>query len=229
MAKKYSYEIKQDIYRDAWNWWNGCNRISHGINWKERVSSKIVEKISGKDEKEAFKFLIPYLRKKYIDEKDIIKDYKSYIESEFKQKFERSCEKLVRVMSKPLYRNDFTIYLTTFPRGPYNKNDGSMWFYINWHEAIRGFLHELCHFQFIHYWRENSSSPVSKLTDKEFEYLKESLTIILDEDFMPLIKAPDKGYPIYQEFRKKLRACWKEKKDFEELVKFGVESVPKYL
>jgi hypothetical protein len=110
-------------------------------------------------------------------------------------------------------------------RGPYYKPKGYVWHCIYWDDPVEGFLHELCHFQFIHYWRENKDSEVSKLTNNQFEFLKESLTIILDKDFMPIISKPDYGYDLHQNFRKELKKFWKKEKDFDKLVDFGVREI----
>lgn len=222
---KYSYKIHRNIYQDAWNWWDGCNGFSHGIDWSKSAELDVVRAIKGKSQKEAYRFLIPYLKGKYLKEKDKIEKARQNITKQFEQNFEKACNKIVTVMGKPLYRSDFRFFLTTFERAPYDPDRGYVWLCVYWTSAIHTFLHELCHFQFIHYWRENPSSPVSKLTEDKFEFLKESLTIILDDAFYTIIKKPDQGYDMHQEFRKKLIKFWKREKDFDKLVEFGVRQI----
>jgi hypothetical protein len=96
-----------------------------------------------------------------------------------------------------------------------------------WSDPLRAALHEISHFQFTHYWRENSESEVSKMSFEAFDYLKEALTIILDEDFVQdgIISAPDRGYLRHQELRKKLTEKWQETHNFDELVNFGVQEL----
>lgn len=60
---------------------------------------------------------------------------------------------------------------------------------------IDGFLHKGLHFQFTYFWRCDKESPVSKLNESEFNYLKEALTVVLDDDLKPIITVPDMGYP----------------------------------
>lgn len=225
---KYSYKIRQSIYKDAWNWWEGCNKVSHGHDWKSGVDADLLEKIYGKSQEEAFCFLLPYLKDKYAIEKRALVIRRNFFNNEFKQKFQIGCNKIAEVMNRPIYRNDFTIYLTTFRRGPYDEEKGLVWTCIYWDDPVRTFLHELCHFQFIHYWRENPKSEVSKLTNDQFEYLKESLTMILDEDFFPIIKKPDYGYDLHQDFRTDLKKFWHKNKDFDLLVEFGVKKIRDY-
>lgn len=226
---KCSYKIRKSVYNDAWNWWNACNSFSHGVTWKNQINENLANKLVGTTQKEANRVLIPFLKKVYIKEKKNLSKAKKFFEKEFVQKFEAGCDKIEKVIKQPIYRKNFIIYLTTLRRGPYYKAKGIVWICIYWDDPIRTFLHELCHFQFIHYWRENPDSEVSKLTRNQFEYLKESLTMILDEDFFPIIKKPDYGYDLHQDFRKKLKKFWKKEKDFDKLVEFGIEKVRNYL
>lgn len=225
---KYSYKIHQDIYHDAWNWWNACNNIDFGVDWKTKIDPNLYKKIFGRNRKEAFEYLIPYLKQRY-KRKNNFKKRKNFILAQFDFKFQKGCEKIVKIMGKPLYRTDYYFYLTTFERAPYNKEKGIVWLPVNWEDPIAVFLHELCHFQFIHYWRENSRSQVSKLSKEQFEFLKESLTIILDQDFFPMIKKTDKGYKIHQNFRNELTNFWLKEKDFNKLVEFGTKKITQYI
>ena len=228
-SKKYTYKITLDPEKDAWNWQEGCNSFSHGMNWGKNIPDDVLLKIRGKSEDEAYKFIFPYLKQKYIDDKEKIDASKKFIEKQFSEKFEKACQKLEEVMGKPIYRNNFTIYLTTFPRGPYNYYQGYALEYIGWVNPIMGFLHELSHFQFIHYWRNNADSKVSKLTSEQFDWLKESLTIILDDDFLPLIEFTDKGYEIHRPFRQKLYEFWKKYHNFDMLVDYGIKILPDFI
>lgn len=231
MVKKseYSYKIILNLDRDMDNWYRGCNGVGHGVVWSDRIEPELVEKIKDKSQDEAYEFLEPYLKQKYIDDKDKIGTFKLEEENIFDDKFIEACDRMVKLLGRPLYRNDFTIYLTTFPRAPYWYEKGATWMPIGWVEPIRIFLHELLHFQFIHYWQKNHDSAVSKLTNEQFEYIKESLTMVLDEDFLPLIERVDRGYEIHKEFRKKLSEFWKTNKNFDELVEFGLKKLPEFV
>ena len=220
---EYSFKIHQNIHYDAWNWWDACNNINFGTDWSSKINSQISRKIKDKSKKEAYYFLIPYLKRKYQEDK--VKEGKLYIQTELNRKFLPACEKIAKVMGRPLYRNNFHFYLTTFPSISYNKESGHILLNYNWNDPIGTFLHELCHLQFIHYWRENPKSPVSRLPKDQFENLKESLTVILDKDFSLLIKKADQGYLIHQAFRKKLSAFWKVDKSFNNLVKYGTKQI----
>lgn len=222
---KYKYVLKLDLYSDAWNWWEGCNRVSHGQDWKNKVDQSVIENIYGKSQEEANKFLIPFLKNKYKEEKKLIQDKTDFINEKFAKNFEQGCRKMEEVMGKPLYRKGFTFIITSFGRAPYDKEKGLIFLPYKWNDPMLTFLHELCHFQFIHYWRENFGSDVSKLSENQFEFLKESLTIILDKKTFPMIKKDDAGYELHKQLRRKLKTFWEKEKDFEKLVKYGCEII----
>ncbi|MDK2899125.1 MAG: hypothetical protein PWQ10_312 [Patescibacteria group bacterium] len=226
---KYNFKIILDPKKDADNWYDGCNGDSFGVDWKTRVSVDIYKNINGKSKKEALKFLIPFLDQTYIDKKQDIYNHIAFLEKIYNKKFVKACKKIVDLTGKDLYLNEFTFFITTFPRGPYNFGKGYLWEYIGWNNPIAGFMHELLHFQFHHYWRDDPNSSISKLNEYQFQYFKESLTVILDKDVVPLIEYPDKGYDVHQKFRKELHEFWKTNHNFNELVDFGFKILPNYI
>jgi len=111
---KFSYKIHQNIRQDAWNWWDACNSIDFGTDWSLKIDAQVTQKIKNKTQKQAYQFLIPYLRKKCQNEAKVLQKNKERIKKELDQKFSQACEKIVKVMGKPLYRQNFHFYLTTF-------------------------------------------------------------------------------------------------------------------
>lgn len=226
---KYNYKIILDPKKDAYNWYDGCNSEGFGVDWKTRVSADLYKNINGKPREEALKFIMPFLKQKYIDEKSAIDKHIALLEKSFDEKFTDACLKIVELTGKELYLNEFTFFITTFPRGPYNFGKGYIWDYIGWNDPVAGFMHELLHFQFHHYWRNEKDLLVSKLAEEQFQYLKESLTVILDKDLVPPMERPDAGYEIHQEFRKELYKFWTTSHNFDELVDFGLRILPDFI
>jgi hypothetical protein len=126
----------------------------------------------------------------------------------------------------------FTFYVTTFPRCPYSYDNYEIFMYNSiegfWGMPIDGFLHEGLHFQFTHYWGDNEKSPVSKLDNDNFDYLKEALTVVLDDDLKPIITQADQGYSNQAEYRKLLSKHWQKYHDFDNLVDFGLSKLNKF-
>lgn len=216
---------KQNIKKDAWNWWDACHKISYGIDWKQHIDGKLQDKIIDKTRKQAFNFLIPYLKNLY--KKKDINQKKKELQNILDQYQVEIFSRIRKVTGKKVYRKNFTCFLTTFPRAPYNYHRGYIWLPIIRPKEtfIRTFVHELLHFQTYAYWQNRC---LKKLTEEEFENLKESLTIILNEEFMDLIKWPDKGYPIHENLREALLKFWRINRNFDELVNYGIKIYPKY-
>lgn len=225
---KYTYSMKLDPEQDMFNWYDGCNCISYGVDWKKRVPEDVYININGKNRRTAQTFLRKFLSKKYIDEKEQIDRRISFLDTIYSEKFSAACNKIIELTKKELKHKHITIFATTFPRGPYNFSEGYILDYLEWNNPIAGLMHELLHFQMHHYWQNNPKSAVSKLDNDDFHFLKEALTVILDEELLPLIEFVDRGYPEHQEFRKVLHSHWKKNHDFEKLVEYGCEIITNY-
>jgi hypothetical protein len=212
--------VKQSIRKDAWNWWSACNKISYSVDWKQRIEKKLQNKLVGRTKERVFSFLIPYLRNLY--KKENINQKKKELQNILKKQQNEILKRMEKVIGKKIYRENFTCFLTTFPRAPYDYHRGYVWIPIIWPKEtyIRIFVHELLHFQTYAYWQ---TMCLKKLTMQEFEDLKEALTIVLNEEFMDLIIWPDKGYKIHENLRSKLLKFWKANKNFDELIKYGVK------
>lgn len=230
----YQYYIELNKSKDEWNWYDASRHSSvYGTNWRDYLRDYFLEQFDN------FVSLAPKQAKQAIS-KFLDGIYKNnaifYIRQEEKlgkelsSKFFELCKVLENITGHELYFKNYKIFLTTFPRSPYNSEKGWFWFNIYRDEGIADvFLHEVLHMQFHKYWRENQESLVSKLPDKNFHFLKESLTVVLDDDLKPLLKEADRGYPAHQEFRQILHENWREYHDFDKLVTFGIQKLPRFI
>ncbi|MDD4289897.1 MAG: hypothetical protein PHH83_01315 [Patescibacteria group bacterium] len=220
---KMNVGVKINTKKDAWNFWDACNKVSHGVDWKTRIDENVSKNIIGKSRKESYKFLIPYLKNYYKENKDILVKLQNQTQNIFNEKADFLFEKMQKITKRKLYRKCFTCFLTTFPRCAYDYKSGYIWFYINLsaEKCTDVFLHELLHFQFIKYFRDKID-----LDDRQFEFLKESLTVILNSEFNDLMYGEDRGYEIHQELRSKLSDYWTKTKDFDKLIDYGIKILP---
>lgn len=138
--------VKQNIRKDAWNWWNACNKISYGEDWKQRVDKKLQNKLVGRTREQSFNFLFPYLKNLYKKEK--INQKKKEIKNILSRCQEKIFSRMEKITGKKIYRENFTCFLTTFPRAPYNFSHGYVWLPIIWPKEtyIRTFVHECTKF-----------------------------------------------------------------------------------
>ena len=115
----FTIEIKLDLKKDLQNWMDGCNKISHGKNWKLGVSPEyqyIVEQLVGSDFEEAERFMHPILEKIYEEKSELILSYKNIIQKKINIHLQEACLAMEDMTGFPLYRKDFILNLTTFPR-----------------------------------------------------------------------------------------------------------------
>ncbi|HUC96204.1 MAG TPA: hypothetical protein VMR16_00880 [Candidatus Saccharimonadales bacterium] len=231
----YSYKIIYDIEKDMWNWRHGSKGSFMGINNLDSIDndtdSKVAQRIAVLTKQPAETILKPYLQAKKADPDGKLNKFIRTAEKEFQDKFTDACLILEKITGRLLVSNEFTFYVTTFPRMTVFFDSYVIYMYDStegvWGMPIDGFLHEALHFQFNHYWRQNQLSPVSKLNDDDFDKLKEALTVILDDELRPIITLPDESYSNLAYLRDPLHEYWKKYHDFDKLVDFGLDELAK--
>lgn len=232
ISAKPSYELSYNLDRDIWNWFYGANYSNNGdrhfTKKKDLDMVKRLRKI--KSLKAATPILKPFLKEKSADPNGDLMEFLDFAKVEFKEKFNSACQVMEKITNRPLSNSHFTLFVTTFPRMIVFYDDGIIFMYAKidrelWGNPIDGFLHELLHFQTDKYWRQNPGSPVSKLSEKEYFKLKESLTVILDEELKPIIELPDCSYPEFGKLRNLLHEHWKKNHNFDKLVNYGCELI----
>ncbi len=227
---KYSYKIVYDIKKDMWNWresvktsFMGKDNIDNTDNDADR---EIANKIVGLKKQSAEKILRPYLLEQNNNPNSKLNKFIKIANKDFKDKYVDACKALECITGYPMMSDKFTFCITTFPRIHYFYKECVIFMYDSiegfWGMPIDGFLHEGLHFQFTYFWRCDKESPVSKLNESEFNYLKEALTVVLDDDLKPIITVPDMGYPSQKEYRDQLYREWMENHDFNKLVDYGL-------
>jgi len=218
-----------------WNWRGALSDFRMGYNWFDNIDNekdrKIANQIVGLKKQPAELILKPYLKLKKLDENSNLNKFILIAEKEFNDKFEHACLILERITKRPMTSDEFLFYITTFPRMTCFYDKFIIYMYDSvegvWGMPIDGFLHEGLHFQFEHYWRNNNSSQVYKLSDNDYFYLKESLTVILDEELKPIISVPDKSYSEFAKLRGLLHKHWRKYHDFDKLVEYGLRELEK--
>ncbi|MDR2189871.1 MAG: hypothetical protein LBP53_01455 [Candidatus Peribacteria bacterium] len=208
---------------------DGANKTSYGKNRKEEVLpayQHIINKLQGVSYAEAESFMISFLEELYRDKEKYIQITLSSAHQLFEETFQIACKALEKMTEQPLYKNDFTIFLTTFPRGPYNKDEGQVWIPLFQPVStyLGNFLHELQHFQVIHYYK---STLMKELSEEEFQYLKEALTVILNDECLEFLGKLDIGYPFHQVIRRDLLWYRRKVHHFQSLLTYGCEQVKK--
>ena len=226
---KYEYRVILDKERDAWNWFDASQNPSfQGCNWHNFLHDQDLEffnQITKLSSQNAKLEIGHFLTEKYVTNENLFIKQTTLINEKLSEKFLPACEWLKKTTGHPLFFHNYIIYLTTFPRSPYDAENGS--FFINIYKQnglINVFLHEGLHFQFINYWRNNKKTLVSQMSEDKFEILKESLTVVIDEDAVPPADYAEKGYIAnHKKIRESLHAEWKKTHNFDTLIEYGVK------
>lgn len=229
---KYIYKIKYDLDKDIWNWLDSLNSSFMGFNWINNIDNKddkkIAKKISSLEKEQAELILRPYLENQK-NNSNKLNNFLKIFNNDFNKKYLYACQILEKITNRPMMSDKFTFYITTFPRCPYDYEKCEIFIYYStkdfWGMPIDTFLHEGLHFQFTRYWGDDKNSPVSKLNDDEFEYIKEALTVVLDKDLVPLISQPDLGYQNQTKYRQLLHKHWQKHHNFDELINYGLSKL----
>jgi hypothetical protein len=214
--------IKINLKKDVWNYWHACNNSSHGVDWKQKIDEKHWSHIIGKTEAEAYTYLKPILEELYqkLDLETVV----SSLQLGFDKNKDRLFEIMEELTGNKIYRNDFTCFLTTIKRCPYSFDNGYVWLVADdsIDRNLMTFIHELSHFQFFAYFGENIWDQVSR---EQYEYIKESLTVILNGPFTEITNDIDNGYEIHKNLREAMIAHWQKHHDLQKLCDKSVELV----
>ena len=228
---KVTYVVTYDLERDINNWTSAAKSpVSHGFNWYDNLHNdadrRMFKDLQILPPPQAEAKLEKYIQR--TTQSEAFTTGQKFIQKRYKQDFQKACEWLEKVTKRPLAFSRYITYLTTFPRGSYYPDDGYLLCHYTWINPVIGFMHEALHIQFHKYWRNNPASPVSKLSDQDWETLKESLTVILNKKYVDFIEMNDRGYAQHQEFREELWRQWEKEQDFDKLVEYGVREVTKF-
>lgn len=226
---EFTIQVRLDLEKDARNYRAAFNKNTHSTKRKEQVeqtTSIDLQQLQGMKEEDAYPFLREYLEGFWEDHKDEANKKIIAMQSSFDTNKNAIFTKLEQLTHRPIYRNDFTIFLTSLNRGPYNVSLGQTRSNVYRPWVCKAFIHELLHFQTIIYYKEYIIEKVGN--QSMFEALKEALTFLLNHEFSDIIENPDQWYPQHQELRKKLEDYRvNSDKDFEQLIEYWCDVVRK--
>jgi hypothetical protein len=122
---------------------------------------------------------------------------------------------VAKLTGKPMYAKTFFAYINILGICPYDIN--RRLFLVtartNMPRQIGTICHEIMHFQFIHYYQKYCLRQ--GLTDKQFQDLKEAMTVLLNEpQFRKWPIALDQGYEAHQLLRQQIAKYWHGRKSY---------------
>lgn len=221
------FQVIYSPEKDAKNWFDATRSTAfYGKSWSDGLFGyylKLFNQISKLSDEKALEEAKDIVMSLYDDR---ARAKKQQIEKKLKSNFQDACAWIEKTTGKHFSEEKTTIFLTTFPRAPYSPEENLFYFCVHWDDIIGVFLHEAIHMQIYRYWRTNSKSRVSELSEDNFIILSESMTFLVNEAPKNLVTKKDSGYPEHSELRKELSRVRKEKKlNFDELLEFGVKKL----
>ena len=249
-----TYKIFYDIEQDAWNWWNSIVTYNQTKKLRTPTERRIGNMIREQDFTKAKTTLLPFLEKRTSEPNFYVPKFQQIMEDQFIKSFHPAIKRLEHITEHPLFQDDFMGWrkeaisprskikipsetllfpITTFPCMIAFYAEGVYFTYAKiddelWGMPLDGTLYELLHLQCQAYWRDDKTSPISKLSENDYYILKESLTVILDAEWKPIITLPDCSYPEFQPLRDKLHQHWQKHHDFDKLMLYGYKEVTKF-
>ncbi len=195
---------------------------TYGKDWLKSYPDSFKASLKGKSKKEQKDIVIRYIEKYYT---------KEYIDRFYnnKEKLRKHKDKIVKVLEK-IHNRKFPVKniifkYNTFIACPYQWDEKNKdWFgiflskkYIN-KGAIGVAIHELMHLFFHYYFWDILKNKKLNYNDKHF--IKESFTVIVNEEFKDILDHKDYGYDDHRKLRKCILNEWKKGKSFEEIAKY---------
>jgi len=214
--------FRLDKDRDVRNIWELCNMP---LSWVEPTEKKPLGKdykdlLRGRDFEECKKEIWDSIKGLYSS--GIIEAFRTSVEKSWMGLNQEYFSRLEKVTRRSIYTDNFTAYITTVGRCPYNVKDNSFMLSIKRPllQCLRTSGHELMHLQFSHYFWDEVEAQIGNVKTAD---LNESLTILLNPEFGDLWLVGDRGYPAHQELRKFISMEWKKNPDFDVLLEKCVE------
>jgi len=214
-----SIKLQYNKETDADNRWGAVNKNTNWDWWKKHITNELYTTILWKEKKDVLDIILKHIDQNFwtVD----MKKYEQHIIEALEKDKKQYIKKMEELTKHPIPYTQITCFFTTLPRCPYKWEKWFIWMYYKAKDPVRIFLHETLHFQF--HWRYRNNSKVKALSTKQFEYLKESLTFLLNHEFEDFIEVPDEGYDEHQELIKQLedyRIKQEDERDFEKLIEY---------
>lgn len=216
--------FKIDMNKDFENYYEAVNTKEHygKKDWDKGMSKHIKKLIGNKNREEACKSSLFYFQKSYEKYNKYFTLFLKQVEGYWKLIEEEFFKRIEKITSRKFPPDEFTVYLTTIFRCPYDYKE--KWFMISFLQhplfCAKIIAHELMHFHFIHY---NWESIEKQIGENKTNDLKEALTVLLNLEFRDLFFFEDRGYKGHKRLREFIIKTWKKERNYDKLLNKCVE------
>lgn len=196
---------------------------STSINCSEPtpVFQTYLKKFKVFNEKNVVFFVKDYLRENKIE----VKEVKSEIVDRWHKVSQQFFIQADKIFGRSLPAKKVTAYLTIDHRCSYNFKKNYFFVRLDSKQTNRIIMHELWHWYF---WHNGGREIMEKYGYLIFNDIKESLTVLLNVEFVDLLNgAIDKGYSQHQLLRKKILNKYKQVKNIYKVIDYCIEELNK--
>jgi len=212
-------EFRFDRERDALNFWELCNSECSWKDEKTDLDLNYLNLFKEKSFSDSKKKILKMLNK--LHNSHYIEIFRDSLQKSWEQINDEYFDRLEKLTNNSISSENFTAYITSVGRCAYKKNNT---FTVSLKrpllQAVRTCGHELLHLHIDNLYGKNLRESIG---EDRFNFLNESLTVLLNLEFKNLWQAKDIGYFQNKNLREFIEKEWKEKKDFGVLMEKCVE------
>lgn len=218
MQKTFIPEVKYSAQKDAWAYVKQSASFASNIDTilEKFLPQDIFSKLkSDSSQKEKTKIIENHLQTFFKNNKEKFNIALQKFNNILQNKMENIIDELEKIYQIKLNYKKIVIYMTTFPRCPYNYKE--KWFMVNIFEnqdnQITTVKHELNHF----FFHKKFGAEERKIGFENFHRIKEAFTVISLPN--------ERGYSKHQNIRKNIKKWFDEGKTTEAMFNLAYEQI----
>lgn len=214
--------FEYDLFKDGWNIFRVFTQPPlFDVDDKKRplkgLEKELIHRMGdGADPLIKQQIIVEYLLQFISKNKDWIYKKINSFQRDWQKINNKYFEKLAEILNIRIPTKKYTVYLTNAGRCPFNAWENWLMVRIFDEKVDMIVAHEIMHIEFINaysiYCKDAGLSP------KQFDDLRESLTVLLNEEMKDILSRPDYGYKEHQNLRNQIIQLWRKNKNFKNLL-----------
>jgi len=200
--------------RDALNFWELCNSECFWKNEKADLDTSYINLFKEKSFEESKDHILSYL--KSVHESHYIGIFKESLTRSWELINDEYFNRLEKITNSFISSEDFTAYITTVGRCTYRRDNT---FTVSLKRPLLQAM-RICGHELLHLCIDNLYGDWirRRIGEDKFDFLNESLTVLLNLEFRDLWYVKDIGYAKNKNLRNLIATEWTNEKDFEKLL-----------
>lgn len=201
--------FKYDPKKECENFLHSLHSLNHGPSQRHKL---FFEHFSELNEDNAVAFADWYIKENNISMEEKL----AAIEKQWREVEAEFFKRADTIYHATLLQSEIVVYLSVHDRCSYSFERNYFFVHLDLLRTNKVIMHELWHF----YFYFTVGREIEKKYDRQlFNDIKESLTVLLNEEFSDLLQGlEDKGYLIHQEMRQEMVKRYRQNRDIYALI-----------